>query len=102
MTAHSLGRGKCKCTGGAKGKREAWKPVSLVALQRIGRVCFIVASVCRYDKMRAAKAELAGSLTSLTLNAEKRKEERLNSIMKKLKADGVVFPGAALASLTEE
>jgi hypothetical protein len=52
--------------------------------------------------MRAAKAELAGSLTSLTLNAEKCKEERLNSIMEKLKADGVVFPGAALASLAEE
>jgi hypothetical protein len=52
--------------------------------------------------MRSTKVELAAELTSLTLNAEKRKEERLNSIMEKLKADGVVFPGAALENLAEE
>ena len=46
--------------------------------------------------------ELASSLTSLTLNAEKRKEEKLNSIMEKLKADGMVNPGAALAGLAED
>ena len=56
----------------------------------------------RYEKMRSTKVELAAELTSLTLNAEKRKEEKLNSIMEKLKADGVVFPGAALANLAEE
>ena len=58
--------------------------------------------MCRYDKMRATKTKLASSLTSLTLNAEKRKEEKLNSIMEKLKADGMVNPGAALASLAED
>lgn len=56
----------------------------------------------RYDKIRARKMELASSLTSLTLNAEKRKEEKLNSIMEKLKADGMVNPGAALAGLAED
>jgi len=55
----------------------------------------------RYEKMKQAKTELAVELTKLTLNAEKRKEEKLNSIMEKLKNDGVVFPGAALANLAE-
>jgi hypothetical protein len=55
----------------------------------------------RYDKMKEVKVGLANSLTSLTLNAEKKKEEKLNSIMEKLRNDGVVFPGAALATLTD-
>ena len=114
---------KARCVEGSEsaGARRAWGWHSVLAAQRlrekpglelgasarccstgVGRYVSQLVLVRRYDKMRAAKAELAGSLTSLTLNAEKCKEERLNSIMEKLKADGVVFPGAALASLTEE
>ena len=44
------------------------------------------------EKSLTAKQALKERLTELTLNAEKRKEEKLNSIMTKLKADGVVFP----------
>jgi hypothetical protein len=53
----------------------------------------------RYDKMKQAKDALVMELTTLTLNAEKKKETKLNAIMEKLKSDGVVFPGAALSSL---
>jgi len=54
-----------------------------------------------YDKMKSEKDELVSSLTSLTLNAEKKKEAKLNSIMEKLRNDGVVFPGAALANIAD-
>jgi len=55
----------------------------------------------RYEKMRATKDDLVGKLTSLTLNAEVRKEAKLNSIMEKLRNDGVEFPDSSLASLAE-
>ena len=54
----------------------------------------------RYDKVKSAKAELVGQMTTLTLNAEQKKEEKLNTIMKKLRQDGVVFPVDALSGLT--
>lgn len=56
----------------------------------------------RFEKMRQAKTELAAELTSLTLNAEHKKEEKLNSIMEKLKADGVVFPGVRTTTLQNQ
>jgi hypothetical protein len=56
----------------------------------------------RYDKMKHTKTQMVAQLTSLTLNAERRKEEKLNEIMEKLKKDGVVFPGAALAGIADE
>ena len=54
----------------------------------------------RFEKVKAAKGELVKQMTTLTLNAEKKKEEKLNGIMTKLRQDGVVFPVDALAGLT--
>ena len=54
----------------------------------------------RFEKVKAAKSELVKQMTTLTLNAEKKKEEKLNGIMVKLRQDGVVFPVDALAGLT--
>merc|ERR1711998_634182 len=42
----------------------------------------------RFDKVKSAKVDLVGQMTALTLNAEQKKEAKLNSIMKKLREDG--------------